>query len=181
MPKARNRNQPSQPSRQIQLARPDSDDPTRSVPAANPAASANSAASTNSIEPIDLSRLTFRQQAAIPIILASPSLSRAAVAAGIDENTLRCWLKEPLFADCLAAFRQQSVAIAHQEISGLTHRAMSVFADAMSDPDPAIRVRAARYALSYAVQISDVNNIGDSLHEMRQLLAQLKSPENAGN
>ena len=99
---------------------------------------------------IDLTGLSFRQQAALPAIAAAPSLVQAAHDAGIEDGTLRRWLREPQFAECLAALRQQSVVLAREELSVLARRGMAVFADAMEDPDPAIRLRAARYALSHA-------------------------------
>ena len=43
-----------------------------------------------------ISILSSRQQGALPIIAAAPSLSRAAGAAGVGENTLRRWLREPV-------------------------------------------------------------------------------------
>ena len=129
---------------------------------------------------VDLSGLTFRQQAALPVIASSPSLSQAARNAGIDENTLRRWLREPLFADRLAAFRQQSAVIAREELNALARRGMAVFAQAMSDPDPAIRVRAARYALSYSVQFAEIQNLAASVEEMQRLLSQAKLDRNVG-
>ena len=175
MPKARNRNNPSQPSRQIQKTRPDPAGPlVLSLSKDRPSPSEGEG------DQVDLSNLTFRQQAALPAIAAAPSLSRAARAAGIDDNTLRRWLREPLFADCLAAFRQQSAIIAREELNALARRGMAVFAEAMADPDPAIRVRAARYALSYTVQLAELQNLGAGLHEMLQLLSQAKLDENAG-
>ena len=128
---------------------------------------------------IDLSDLTFRQQAALPVIAASPSLSQAARNAGIDDNTLRRWLREPLFADRLASFRQQYAVIAREELNAIARRGMAVFSEAMSDPDPAIRVRAARYAVSYTVQFAEIQNLTASIEEMQRLLSQANLQENA--
>ena len=173
MPESRNRNTPTQSIRQIQNTRHgaagaagDKTEITQVLPAC---------------DQIDTSDLTFRQQAALPVIAAAPSLSRAAFAAGIDEKTLRRWLREPLFADRLAAFRRQSAIIAREELNALARRGMAVFAEAMSDPNPAIRVRAARYALSYTVQFSELQNLGAGLEEVKQLLlTESKPEENAG-
>ena len=161
-------------SRQIQKTRPESSDPLILGPSQD-----HPAPTEGEGDQINLSALTFRQQAALPVIAAAPSLSRAARAAGIDEKTLRRWLREPLFADRLAAFRQQSAIIAREELNSLARQGMAVFAEAMSDPNPAIRVRAARYALSYTVQFAELQNLGASLEEMKQLLSQAKLEENA--
>ena len=129
---------------------------------------------------IDLTGLSFRQQAALPAIAAAPSLVQAAHDAGIEDGTLRRWLREPQFAECLAALRQQSVVLAREELSVLARRGMAVFADAMEDPDPAIRLRAARYALSHAIQLTEIRNLNARIEEMRQFVTQSSTEENAG-
>ena len=164
MSNSRYRKNSVQNSRQIQKAQPESAEILPALPAS---------------DEIDLSGLSFRQQAALPVIAAAPSLSRAARAAGIDEKTLRRWLRDPRFADRLADLRQQSAIIAREELSSLARRGMAVFAEAMADPDPAIRVRAARYALSYAVQLTEMQNLAASLDEMRQLLTHANLDHNA--
>ena len=70
--------------------------------------------------------------------------------------------------------------VAREELSKLARRGMEVFAEAMSDPDPAIRVRAARYALSYTVQFAELQNLGASVDEIRQLVSQAKPEGNTG-
>ena len=171
MPKAQSRNKTA---RQIQKPTPELASPLILVPSQDLPSPGEA-----EDDRLDLSDLTFRQQAALPVIAASSSLSQAARNAGIDEKTLRRWLREPLFAERLAAFRQQSAVIAREELNALARRGMAVFAEAMSDPDPAIRVRAARYALSYTVQFAEIQNLSASIEEMQRLLSQAKLNENA--
>ena len=57
---------------------------------------------------------------------------------------------------------------------------MAVFADAMEDPDPAIRLRAARYALSHAIQLTEIRNLNARIEEIRQFVTQSSTEENAG-
>ena len=110
-------------------------------------------------EAIDLSALTFRQQAALPIIACSPSIAQAARASGVGESTLRRWLADPAFGDRLACLRRESAQLARQELHDLMPLCASVFADAMQAPDPALRLRAARYALSFIIRISEVEKL----------------------
>ena len=42
----------------------------------------------------------------------------------------------------------------------------SVFADAMQDPDPALRLRAARYALSFIIRISEVEKLDADVQDL---------------
>ena len=173
MPNNRSRKNPSQSSRASQKAKPDSESPLVLSPSKD-----RPAPKEGETEQAALTGLSFRQQAALPVIAAAPSLAQAARDAGIEDRTLRRWLQEPQFAGQLAALRQQSVVIAREELSTLARRGMSVFADAMDDPDPAIRLRAARYALSHAVQLAELQNLGATLHEMRQFIVQSKPEEN---
>ena len=175
MPKPRHRPNSSRNSRQIQKPRPN----RASTLVLRPSKDRPSPGEGEG-DQVDLTDLTFRQQAALPAIAAASSLARASRDAGIDQTTLRRWLREPRFADCLAAFRQQSAIIAREELHALARRGLAVFAEAMADPDPAIRVRAARYALSYTVQLTELQNLGSGLHEMLQLLSQAKLDENVG-
>ena len=61
---------------------------------------------------IDLSALSPRQQAALPIVAGSPTIVQAARAAGVGESTLRRWLTDPAFSNCLAELRRQSANLA---------------------------------------------------------------------
>ncbi len=119
---------------------------------------------------IEKSELTFRQQSALPIVASSPSITQAASDSGIGESTLRRWLEDATFRDELARLRQQSVNLARQEIQGLMLRSISVIAGAMTDPDPAIRLRAARYALSFAAQISEAENLRSEIRSLEEAL-----------
>ena len=61
---------------------------------------------------IEISKLTFRQQAALPRIALARSLAQAARDAGVSERTLRRWLQDP-------SFRQESYDLARQAMRGL--------------------------------------------------------------
>ena len=117
---------------------------------------------------IDFSGLTFRQQAALPTIALSPTLSQAARASGIAERTLRRWLVDPDFLQHIDRRRQETAHLARQELQGLLPLCASVFADAMKSPDPALRLRAARYALSFIIRISEVEKLDANLQDLEE-------------
>ena len=133
----------------------------RSQPARQPRESASNPAnepewremSENERE-IEKSNLTFRQQSALPVIAVSPTIIQAARASGIGESTLRRWLEDDHFRDELTRLRQASANLARQELQGLMLRSVSVLTEAMDDPDMAIRLRAARYSLSFGLSLS---------------------------
>ena len=116
------------------------------------------------------SNLTFRQQSALPIIAAAPTIAQAAGAAGIGQNTLRRWLEDDDFREELTSLRQESAQLARQELQGLMLRSVSVLTEAMDDPDMAIRLRAARYALSFAVQICEAEKLRSDIQALEDAL-----------
>ena len=120
---------------------------------------------------IEISALTFRQQAALPIIAASPTLSDAARDSGIGESTLRRWLEAPAFRDELDRFRHETADLARQELQGLMLRSLSVLAEAMEAPDLAIRLRAARYAMTFAFQASEFQKLRAEIQKLEAAIA----------
>ena len=64
---------------------------------------------------IEISELTFRQQAALPAI----ALAQAARDTGVAERTLRRWLEDPSFRQELDRLRQESYDLARQVMKGL--------------------------------------------------------------
>ena len=119
---------------------------------------------------IEKSNLTFRQESALPIIAASPSIAQAAGAAGIGESTLRRWLEEDDFRDELTRLRQESASLARQELQGLMLRSVSVLTEALEHPDVSIRLRAARYSMSFAVQICEAEKLRSEIQALEEAL-----------
>ena len=125
---------------------------------------------------IDLSALSPRQQAALPIVAGSPTIVQAARAAGIGESTLRRWLTDPAFSNCLAELRRQSANLARQKLLELTPLCVSVLADAMQNPDPAIRLRAANYALSFNLRAAELENLRSDLDSLETAIGLHQQP-----
>ncbi len=97
--------------------------------------------------------LSPRQQSALPIVAAFPTIAQAARASRTGERTLRRWLEDGLFQEELARHRQEYAHAVRQELQGLMLRSITVISQAMENPDAAIRLRAARYAQSYSIQL----------------------------
>ena len=125
---------------------------------------------------IDLSALSPRQQAALPIVACFPTIVQAARAAGVGESTLRRWITDPAFSACLAELRRQSANIARQKLLELTPLCVSVLADAMRDPDPAIRLRAVNYALSFNLRATELENLRSELDTLETATSLLQQP-----
>ena len=119
---------------------------------------------------IQKSSITFRQQAALTVIAATPTVAQAARQSGIGESTLYRWLEDPDFRAELVRLREESANLARQELQGLMLRSVSVIAEAMDDPDKAIRLRAARYAMSFAAHIGEVEKLRKEIQEVEAAL-----------
>ena len=99
------------------------------------------------------SPLTPRQLSALPYLAAFPNATQAARAAGIGKSTLYRWLEDDDFREELTRFRTEAAEFANQELKGLQLRAVDVLREAMNHSDIGVRLRAARYSMSFSAQV----------------------------
>lgn len=118
------------------------------------------------------SGLTHRQRAALPVIAFAPSIAQAARFSGVAESTLRRWLANPDFREQVDRMREESIHVAHQELQGLLPMCAAVFADAMRSNDPALRLRAARYAISFILRASEAQRLATDLQDLEVAIRQ---------
>ena len=78
---------------------------------------------------IQKSSLTFRQQAALTVIAATPTMAQVARQAGIGESTSYRWLEDDHFRVELARIREESADLPRQELQGLMLRGISVIGE----------------------------------------------------
>ena len=114
--------------------------------------------------------LTSRQQGALPVLAASPTLAQAARDCRVSESTLRRWLRDPVFAEELDLLRQEYAGQVNQQCLGLILRGMNVLAESMEGPDRTLRLRAARYAMSFAVHLQESMQLNADIQEIRESL-----------
>lgn len=117
-------------------------------------------------EPVAISRLTHRQQAALPIIAFATTRVEAARLSGVGKSTLRRWYADPVFRQNLENLQRDTHLFVGQQIQGLLPLCVSVFADAMRSPDPKLRLRAARYVLPYIFRRGDSETLSAALQEL---------------
>ena len=104
----------------------------------------------------------------MPIIALSPSIAQAARDTGVSESTLRRWLDDPEFQEQLSRLHQASYDLARKQLQALMPHALSIIArEAIENPDPAIRIRAARYTMDYAVKFCDLDALADVIRDLR--------------
>ena len=114
--------------------------------------------------------LSRRQLLAIPLIASAPSTLQGARAAGIGRATLYRWLDDDNFRQELQRVRDAAAQIANEEIKGLSLQAASVIAKAMDDPNPSVRLRAARYALEFIFRITQSEQLRKELKVLQEAL-----------
>ena len=130
---------------------------------------------------IEISELTFRQQAALPTIAHARSLAQAARDTGVAERTLRRWLEDPSFRQELDRLRQKSYDLARQQAQAAMPMCLSILADAaLESPDPALRLRAARYLLSYGVKFVEADNLKERLNAVEDAFHSAKTASPLG-
>ena len=118
----------------------------------------------------EISVLSSRQLGALPVIAASPSLAQAARDCRVSESTIRRWLQDSAFSEELELLREEYASQVSQQCLGLLLRGMNVLAEAMEDPDRALRLRATRYAMTFAVHLHESMKLNADIRDMRESL-----------
>ena len=119
--------------------------------------------------------LTNKQLDALPYLISSPNLSEGARLADIGRTTLYRWMHDAEFRETLQHLRAQAAEIAHAELSGLMLKAAVVLSDAMEDPSPSIRLRAARSTMHIGLKAVDLKDMQTRLDIIDDALDNLQS------
>ena len=144
-------------------------------PKANPSFDPKVPETTANYREIEISGLTFKQKHALPFLAVSRSVAQASRDSGVTEKTLRKWLDNPAFRSELDNLRKESYDISQKQLQALVPHFIAVLArEALENPDPAIRIRAARYGMSYALNFrdfdSDFDKVTSDLDDLRAAL-----------
>ena len=118
---------------------------------------------------IEIPALTPRQQPVLPSFVLSPSIPGEIPYSGVDVTTLRRWMEEPAFRGKLKRQGQEASELARRQLQALMPTALAIMVEAAAkDPDPTIRLRAARYLLSSGKHFS--GRLSKEIEELRQLV-----------
>ena len=118
-------------------------------------------------EPIQLSR---RQIQALPYLVSCPTLTEAARRAQVTRRTLQRWLHNPSFREEFERLRRAANEITHAELNGLSLKAAFVLGEALDDPNPNIRLRAAVASLSIAQKSNEIQELNQQLDRISAAL-----------
>ena len=104
-------------------------------------------------------KLSRRQALALPIIAAAPNLTEAAKDAGISEKTLRRWRQDEHFRSELDRLTAEIAETTRQGLMDITMQGFRVIKELMEDTDPQVRLRAARAAVIFGIQVCKAEDL----------------------
>ena len=117
--------------------------------------------------------LNDRQQRGLQALLAEPTITRAAEAAGIGERTLRRWLAEPAFRAAVNAARRESFG----QAIGLTQKyapvAVATLVKVMQEASggPSAKVSAAATMLKFGREGIELDDLAARVEALEQAAA----------
>ena len=118
--------------------------------------------------------LTPRQNAAIPLVVAAPSLRQAARDVGVARSTILRWMQDPVFRAELDRAREAAASVAYAKLQQLTLTAAANLEEALNSPDPAERSRATRLALDVAIKAETNHDLRKRIDLLNGALRMLK-------
>ena len=103
--------------------------------------------------------LSPRQTVALPYIASEPTLSEGARAARIAKMTLTRWMRDPAFRAELEHLQRNIAELALTKLEGLTLKSVIRLEQLLDDPDPRIRHRALKTALSTSLSVREQKDL----------------------
>jgi hypothetical protein len=116
---------------------------------------------------------------AIAALLDQPSITKAAVAAGISHATIHRWLQDPTFHRAYMHARWKAVQQSIAQVQSFSSEAASVLRSIMNNTDlPAYaRVAAANSVFRNGLRGVEVEHHGEQLDQIQDDIAAIKSGE----
>ena len=102
-------------------------------------------------------------ETAVACVLSEPTLKEAAKKAGIDEKTLKAWMRRPEFADLLREGRQRAFNLALSRLQAVSLKAVAAAEKALRDKNPGPRLRAAGLVLANALKAAELLDLDERL------------------
>jgi hypothetical protein len=120
----------------------------------------------------------IQQNAVIAALLTQPSIGRAAVACGVNEKSIRTWLRERAFRKRYEAAQHEVLAVAIGALHEATGHAVETLIRHLDSRGPAgVQVRAALGLLGCALKANEVLDLRTRLEELERRLAEREELE----
>jgi hypothetical protein len=123
--------------------------------------------------------LSPKQYKAIAALLDEPTITKAAVAAGIHHATMHRWLQQPHFRRAYMEARWKSVQHSIARVQQFTSEAAAVLRDIMNDKSsPAYsRIAAANSIMNNGLRGVELEDHDQRIAEIQEDIAAIKSEE----
>ena len=95
----------------------------------------------------NLKSLRYEQRKALESLLITPSVQKAADAAGVSRQTIYRWGRDQAFRDALRAQEEAAIDRLSNGLTTLAELAVNALEDGLRSPDLRVRLRAAGLAL----------------------------------
>lgn len=113
--------------------------------------------------------LSAKKRRAIEALLADPTITRAAKAAGISEATIHRWMAEPIFAAALDKARRAIFDDAMARLRATTGEAVEALRRNLNCGNPADEIRAGRAILELHLRISEREELERRIEVLEEL------------
>jgi hypothetical protein len=133
----------------------------------------------NTSESIDDSALRPKQELALRALLSHSTRKEAAMAAGISDETLWRYMKNPLFLRRLREARREAVQHTITTIQRASSDAVTVLHNLMNKEDApaAARVTAARTVLDYTFRLDAMEELERQIEELTDFIRMKQEDE----
>lgn len=109
-----------------------------------------------------------KEDDALAALLSCPTIVDAAKKAGVSEETLHRWLKQPDFKARYREARQQVVRHAVTRLQSATTQAVETLERNMGCGNPSVEVAAARAVLDRAIESATLDDAMERLDELER-------------
>lgn len=118
------------------------------------------------------SGVSTKQKAAIRALLTGASYAAAAKAAGVHENTVGQWMREPAFLGALQQAEGEAMQVITRSLVSLAEKAAGVLKSILDDTQArnSSKVRAADVVLGRLLEIKRMSEFEDRLRRIEEAL-----------
>ena len=110
------------------------------------------------------------QRKAIPIILASKTISEGVKKAGIKRETFYQWIRDPEFKAEFTGQRQEIIDLALHELKTSASDAVSVLRELLQAEGEGVRLRTAQAILENVLKSIEIENLERRIEELERSL-----------
>lgn len=118
------------------------------------------------------SRRSAQDDILVAALAAGQSYRQAGNQAGLDKRTVARRMKEPQFIKRVRDRRREYVDAVDGQLAMRGRNAVEAISECLDDPDPRVRLAAARLILSVGIKSRNQNELERELMEIRAILAE---------